>query len=184
MSTQEITVGELALIQKRAEDRGWLQGVAYAAGYVARERNDDGFATEIVTQANFTLQDLIDSGADDYDLNPVRQAFYNEFGILVDETDDTTWKVLICCGLDQDIQGEFGAEEQAYELADRLYHEALALRAVKARAKAAGIVVEPSAGAADWQVMEGGGFRKAFADEAEAWKFVKELLDTRSPVTA
>lgn len=55
--------------------RGFRQGVAYAAALIIRTYGKATIGADLIRQAGFTLRDLEDAGVDEYDLGPIRSAW-------------------------------------------------------------------------------------------------------------
>ena len=55
----------------KIDEAGFIKGVAFAAGFLARSHREDGLAVEVIEQCNIDLDKF--SAASEYDLEAVRQ---------------------------------------------------------------------------------------------------------------
>ena len=53
-------------------ERGLIHGLAIAAAYMARQRDEPTYATEIITEQGYGWSDLKRAKVDDYDLEVLR----------------------------------------------------------------------------------------------------------------
>lgn len=53
-------------------ERGLIHGLAIAAAYMARQRDEPTYAGEIITEQGYSWADLKRAGVDEYDLEALR----------------------------------------------------------------------------------------------------------------
>ncbi len=56
----------------------FTSGVACAAAYLARERDEPTLAADMLRGFGYTYQDLLDAGADEYDLAALKEEMSGE----------------------------------------------------------------------------------------------------------
>lgn len=66
-------------VKNNPEDRGWVQGIAYAAQIMVTGHNEPGMAADIISESGLTLADFKAAKVDSYDMKPVRKLFREEW---------------------------------------------------------------------------------------------------------
>lgn len=58
----------------RENDKSFIQGLALAAAYMIRTRDEPVFGLEIITEHGFTIKDLKEANVDPFDLDAIKAA--------------------------------------------------------------------------------------------------------------
>ena len=56
----------------------FVQGIACAAAFIARERDEPGMAADMIREFGYTYKDLKAAGTDEYDLAALREEMEEE----------------------------------------------------------------------------------------------------------
>ena len=67
----------------KTENTGWIKGLAYAIALLKRDFAKDEIAEIIFNESGITLQDCIENGVDDYDLDAIKELAGKE---LIEDT--------------------------------------------------------------------------------------------------